>query len=166
MEFRPKLAYLDRPYFPSKEVSYVGYDIYFAVGGTPKGHGYYISHFSGWFVNTSSYYLLQYSEESVNTWHYHEENIYDNYKEWAGEVPDGLTITEIHILMGDPYYSGNTQTAYFDAITIEEEEKPREKKEEKGWISGFETLIAFVAIVLVVIVICLVLIIKRKRKKV
>ncbi|MBN1861561.1 MAG: DUF3047 domain-containing protein, partial [Candidatus Thermoplasmatota archaeon] len=100
--------------FPSKDVSYVGYYLEFNNGKL----GYYISLFSGSFINISQTYLLQYRNEASNTWHTHTANIYDNYKTAFGTIPAGLRITGIYMMMGDPYYTGSTQTAYFDEITI------------------------------------------------
>jgi len=102
--------------FPSKEVSYVGYYLTFDTNKM----GYYISLFSGSFVDDDKTYLLQYKSESVNTWHSHTENVYDNYQNAFGSVPTNLHITGIYMMMGDPYYSSHTQTAYFDDIVIGE----------------------------------------------
>jgi uncharacterized membrane protein len=101
-------------YFPSKDVSYVGYLVDFNNGK----EAYYISLFSGWFVNNPSYYLYQYYDEQINTWNTHTVNIYEDYLNVYGDVPLNLEITSISILMGDPYFTDQTQTAYFDSITI------------------------------------------------
>ena len=101
-------------YFPSKSVSYVGYLLDFNNGK----EAYYISLFSGWFVNNTYYYLCQYPSEQTNTWYTHTANIYDNYQNVYGTVPSDLKITKISMIMGDPYFIGQAQTAYFDSLTI------------------------------------------------
>ncbi|HVQ00317.1 MAG TPA: hypothetical protein VMT57_02265, partial [Candidatus Thermoplasmatota archaeon] len=104
--------------FPNKKVAYVGYYLVFNTGKL----GYYISKFNGNFINISTVYLLQYAGESVNTWHAHCANVYENYLKAFGSIPGGLYITGISMMMGDPYYSHNTQTAYFDGISIKKSE--------------------------------------------
>jgi hypothetical protein len=101
-------------YFPYQNVSYVGYLLRFNSG---KG-GYYISYFWGSFVNTSNNYLLQYENESIGTWHFHIDNVYDNYRDAFGSVPSNLSITSVSMIMGDPYHYGEIQTAYYDFIAI------------------------------------------------
>jgi hypothetical protein len=101
-------------YFPCKNVSYVGYLLDFNNGK----EAYYISLFGGWFIDNTNYYLLQYGEEEPNTWHTHTENIYDNYQSVYGTVPSNLKITKISMIMGDPYFTDQAQTAYFDSLTI------------------------------------------------
>ena len=100
--------------FPSKNVAYIGYYLTFSTGKM----GYYISLFSGSFINISVTYLLQYRNEAVNTWYSHTANVYDNYRKAFGSVPSGLSITGISMMMGDPYYTHKTQTAYFDGVSI------------------------------------------------
>jgi hypothetical protein len=102
--------------FPDKKISYVGYYLEFSTGQL----GYYISLFNGWFVNISAYYLLQYKQEAISTWHTHTVNVYENYQRAFGSVPTDLRIIGICMMMGDPYYSGISQTAFFDSISIEQ----------------------------------------------
>ncbi|MBN1861564.1 MAG: DUF3047 domain-containing protein [Candidatus Thermoplasmatota archaeon] len=100
--------------FPSKNVSYVGYILIFNTGKW----GYYFSLFYGWFVNTSDVYVKQYWNESSGLWHSHTENVYDDYSAAFGEVPRDLSITSVSIMMGDPYFSDEEQTGYYDAIRL------------------------------------------------
>ena len=100
--------------FPSKNVAYVGYYLEFSTGKM----GYYISLFSGSFINNSAYYLLQYRNEGTNQWLPHSSNVYNDYRNAFGSVPSNLRITGISVMMGDPYYTHQTQTAYFDSIIV------------------------------------------------
>jgi len=110
----PETVFTFSYYFPSKSVSYVGYYLTFNNGK----QGYYFSLFSGWFVNNTNYYLCQYSNEQSNTWHTHWSNVYDDYQNAYGTVPSNLTVTSISMIMGDPYFTNQPQTAYFDSITL------------------------------------------------
>jgi subtilase family serine protease len=101
-------------YFPSKNISYVGYRLRFDTNKV----GSYFSLFSGYFVNTSNSYLHQYKNEDINNWYFHRENIYSNYENAFGDVPSDLHITSIQILMGDPYHTNKIQTCYYDGIII------------------------------------------------
>ena len=104
-------------YFPDKSVSYIGYYVLFNSSDGLKS-GIYFSYFSGSFVNTTDTYVLQYEGEDVATWHHHDVNLYNNYMDAFGSVPSDLKIEKVRIMMGDPYHSGNVQTAYFDDIII------------------------------------------------
>ena len=101
-------------YFPSKNVSYVGFNLTFNNGK----QAYYFSLFNGWFVNNTYYYLQQYKNEQPNIWHTHTVNLYDDYLAAYGTVPSDLQLTSISIAMGDPYFTNQPQTAFFDTISI------------------------------------------------
>jgi|GEM_PF-787108 len=98
---------------PAKNISYVSMHLYLSNGNDM----YYMSYFSGSFVNTSATFLWKYYE-NTNVWYAHTVNIYNDYLAWKGSVPTNLSVTQIDILLGDPYTTGKLQTVYLDVFGI------------------------------------------------
>jgi predicted transcriptional regulator len=108
-----------------KNAMYVGYEIEYSDGKL----GSYFSLFSGWFVNISTAYIVQYPAEVNQWWHKHSARVYYDYLRAFGSVPKGLRITSIALVMADNYhnnpdqkfYPRRTQTAFFDSIKMYED---------------------------------------------
>jgi len=134
-------------FFPSKEVSYVGYYLTF----NNNKLGQYFSFFSGSFVNISATYVLQYRNEAVNTWHSHTTNVYNDYQRAFGSTPSDLRITGIYMMMGDPYYTHKTQTSYFDGITIATTQTQTPISTVQIWIQEWLSTVLIISFIIVVI---------------